>query len=86
MYKANFNAIRSGALRIRSPSQKNFTWVQGSNEERHNAPDAEKFQQCCKYFLQHSTFTLNTPYIPTWGRKLVSCPAPSNLGTSLSLG
>jgi len=44
----------------------------------------EKSQQCRKYFLQYSTFTLKRPYVRTWGRQSCSLPQiPSNRGTTL---
>ena len=40
---------------------------------RISAGDAEKFQQCHKYFLQCSTFASERPQVGTWGVKFVSC-------------
>jgi len=46
--------------------------------------DAEKSQQCHKYFLQYNTFASERHQIRTWGRQTSILPrAPSNLVTPL---
>ena len=46
---------------------------------------APKAQQCCKYFLQYSTFASEKLLVRTWVRQTCFLPrAPSNFSTSLN--
>ena len=53
-------------------------------ERQITAGDAEKPQQCHKYFLQYSTFASERPQFRKWGRQTCFLTrAPSNIVTSL---